>query len=153
MNRILKNVKVNVSAGTAFVKFVDELAKWWPREYTWSQDTLVTISIGREINGLCTEIGPNNFRCDWGTVTEIEEYKRLGFKWQISPTRSPVPNPEKASTVELLFSPISDFETNVELEHTDFEKHGEGYQEYLQAMNSDKGWTYILNCYADYCMK
>ena len=150
MNRIVKNVTVNISRKNAFQKFINELNKWWPNEYTWSQDGLMDISIDPRINGLCTEIGPNNFRCDWGTVTEIEEFKQLTFKWQISPTRSPVPDSKKASTVKLLFHSISDCETNLELEHKDFENHGDNWNEYMQSMDSKLGWSYILRCYADY---
>ena len=91
--------------------------------------------------------------CDWGTVAEIIEGKLIALKWQISPTRSPEPNPAKASDVKIIFSSISDFETNVDLTHEHFENHGGNYIEYLQAMNSEKGWDYILNRYVNYCTK
>ncbi len=153
MDKILKNIQVKTSREKAFIKFIDELNKWWPKEYTWSQDTLVDIKIDTNINGLCTEIGPNSFRCDWGTVTAVERYRYLIFKWQISINRSPIPNANKASTVAITFNSSSDFETNIELEHTDFKNHGGNFQEYLQAMDSDKGWIRILNAFKDYCEK
>jgi hypothetical protein len=153
MDRLSKNIKVNISREGAFLKFIEELHNWWPKGYTWSQDCLVDIRIDAEINGLCSEIGPNNFRCDWGTVIEIEDGKLLVFKWQIGPSRSPVPDPSKSSTVRLIFSSVSDFETSITLEHIDFQNHGEGYSAYLAGMNSDKGWDYILNCFVEYCNK
>lgn len=153
MDLISKNVEVKIPQERAFLTFINDLAKWWPKEYTWSQNTLVDMKIDTKVNGLCTEIGPNDFRCDWGTVTEIEIPAYLAFKWQISIQRSPIPNPDKASTVKITFEAISGFETNVRLKHTDFKNHGGDYQEYLQAMESDKGWIYILNSFKDYCEK
>ena len=84
-------------------------------------------------------------------MTEIEENKYFIFKWQISSTRSPVSNPEKASSVKISFSTITNFETNIELQHTDFTNHGKNSWEYFKAMNSDGGWDYILNCFKVYC--
>jgi len=41
----------------------------------------------------------------------------------------------------------------VDFTHQNFENHGEGSEDYQQAMASEWGWDYILNCYTDYCQK
>ncbi len=151
METLSKEIKVNLPPQQAFAKFVDDIFKWWPREYTWSQDKLKDMRIETRVKGHCIETGPNDFRCDWGTVIEIEEGESLAFRWQISPTRLPVPDPARASIVKVTFSRLSDGETKMKLQHSDFKNHGEGYKEYLAAMSSEKGWPYILNCYANFC--
>lgn len=61
---ISKKIVVGINVDTAFKKFTKELNQWWPKEYTWSQDTLEEIYIDVKEQGLCTEIGPHGFRCD-----------------------------------------------------------------------------------------
>lgn len=119
-------------------------------EYTWSQDSLKEIRIDGREGGLCTEIGPHGFLCDWGRVTHIVENERLAFKWQISPNREPIPNPEKAGEVIVQFIQDSDF-TSIKLEHKDFENYGEESDEYLRIMDSEYGCCFILDCYVQYC--
>jgi hypothetical protein len=58
-------VTVPVPAGQAFAAFVD-LARWWPREYTWAAGTLEDIGIASQREGgLCYERGPHGFTCHW----------------------------------------------------------------------------------------
>jgi hypothetical protein len=152
MEKLLKKFKIGVSTDIAFEKFLNELNEWWPKEYTWSQDGLEEIRIEGKKDGLCTEIGPFGFRCDWGRVTELTENKSIGLKWQIGPKREPVPDPRKASDIKVSFIK-SDNLTNFIFEHFNFENHGEGWQDYGKMMDSELGWDYILNSFKQYCEK
>ena len=140
---------VPVTPERAFSVFTSEMAAWWPREYTWAKDALETIGIEPEEGGRCFERGPHGFACDWGRVTEWDPPRRLAFLWQISPTRAPEPNPERASEVEVRFEADGTEATRVTLEHRVFSNHGEGAAEYRTAMDSAKGWTYILDRYRE----
>lgn len=102
-------------------------------------------------DGLCIEIGPYGFRCDWGRVTGLTENKKIELKWQISPRREPIPNPEKASDLIIEFKENKDSSTSVEFEHRNFENHGDGAEDYREMMNGKQGWDYILDCYKKYC--
>ena len=151
MEKISKSLKIDVPAKKALNKFVNEFNEWWPKEYTWSQDTLKEIRIEPKTNGLCTEIGPNGFRCDWGRVTILTE-NQIGLKWQISQRREPIPNPDKASDVKVSFVSQGD-STTLDFEHFNFENHGEGSGDYRNMMDSAQGWDYILNRFKEYCEK
>lgn len=151
MEKIIKKITVGVAKDKAYKKFVDELNEWWPNEYTWSQDTLKEIKIEGKKDGLCTEIGPHGFRCDWGRVTELTENEQFWLKWQISPSRQPVPNPENASDIKVKFTDNGTSETTLEFEHFNFENHGDGAKEYQKMMNGKQGWDYILTKYQKYC--
>lgn len=144
---IQRTFTVPVPIVRAFAVFTDELEAWWPSEYTWAKDTLETIGIEPEEGGHCFERGPRGFRCDWGRVVEWHPPRQLIFLWQISPTRAPEPNPDKASTVEIGFEPADSETTRVEFEHRDFARHGEDAAEYRAAMASARGWIYILGRY------
>jgi uncharacterized protein YndB with AHSA1/START domain len=132
----------------AFATFSDGLAGWWPREYTWAQDTLETIAIEPREGGRCFERGPHGFHCDWGRVLAWDPPDRLVFTWQIGPDRVPEPNPAKASEVEVRFVADGPSATRVELEHRGFSRHGDGGDRYRAAMGSRLGWPLILDRYA-----
>lgn len=151
MDKIGRELIIEIEKDRAFEKFLDEFDQWWPKEYTWAQDQLREIRIDGREDGLCTEIGPYGFRCDWGRVTELTRSSKIVLKWQISPDRLPVPNPEQASEVEIRFSNAAGC-TSVEFEHRNFENHGEGARQYFEMMNSEQGWDYILNAYKSYCL-
>lgn len=151
MEKIIKKIKIGVNKNVAYKKFVDELNEWWPKEYTWSQDTLKQIKIDGKQDGLCTEIGPYGFRCDWGRVTKLKENEKIEIKWQISPKREPIPNPRNASDIKIKFSDNGKFETILEFEHFNFTNHGDGAKDYQQMMNGKQGWDYILTSYQKYC--
>lgn len=153
MKKLVKNIQIPASREEAFDKFVHQLNAWWPREYTWSQQQLVEIKIDTKKNGLCTEIGPFNFRCDWGRVVDNQANSKVIIKWQISPLRVPEPDPAKASELTVHFKEGADSGTTLELIHAQFENHGEGAEGYLKAMDSGQGWDYILQKYKEYCMQ
>jgi uncharacterized protein YndB with AHSA1/START domain len=132
----------------AFTIFTDGLATWWPREFTWAADVLVTIAIEAHAGGRCFERGPHSFTCDWGRVLVWEPPHRLVISWQVSPRREPEPNPAKASEVEVRFVSEGSATTRVEFEHRHLSRHGEGSNDYRAALDAAQGWTYILDCYA-----
>ncbi|MEK6480569.1 SRPBCC family protein [Catalinimonas sp. 4WD22] len=150
MKSIKRTFLVGLSAHEAFHKFIKELGEWWPREYSWSQDKLESISIEARKDGLCTEIGPHGFRADWGRVIEIDVPQLIVFKWQISPQRVPEPDPSKSSEVSIKFEEVQSDSTRLLFEHRNFEKHGEDAEEYRQAMDSERGWDYILALFLKY---
>ncbi|MGK7397837.1 MAG: SRPBCC domain-containing protein [Candidatus Cyclobacteriaceae bacterium M3_2C_046] len=153
MDAIHKTIQISLSGTQAFKKFVHDFSKWWPREYTWSQDVLQDILINPGKDGLCTEIGPHGFRCDWGRITAWEENKLIGMKWQISQKREPVPNPDQASNVLITFTEQDTSVTLLTLEHSHFNLHGEGAETYQEMMDSEYGWDYILEKFLKFCQQ
>jgi uncharacterized protein YndB with AHSA1/START domain len=132
----------------AFRRFAEEFGRWWPREFTWGGAALETIGLEPREGGLCSERGPHGFRCDWGRVLTWDPPRRVAFTWQISARREPVPDPQRASVVEVRFTPDETGGTRVALEHTAFERHGAGAAEYRAALASPQGWPYILARFA-----
>jgi hypothetical protein len=125
---ISKEIKIRGSKMSIFIIFLEEIFYWWPGEYTWSGDKLVNLTIANEINGLCTETGPYNFRCDWGRITELIKGERIGMKWQIGINRQPVPDPDMASDLLIEFKDAGNV-TFLSLKHYNFQHHGEGFEE------------------------
>lgn len=142
------SLSLPVTAPHAFRHFTEGMHVWWPAAYTWSQEVLKEIGIEPGVNGRCYERGPYNFSCDWGRVLVWEPPYRLVFTWQISPQREPVPDPAQASEVEVRFVPQDPSNTQVQLEHRYFDRHGENGAAYQTMLASPEGWPYILDSYA-----
>lgn len=152
IEKISKQLILEIDLEQAFDNFWRRINEWWPKEYTWSQDQLKEIRMDGVLNGLCSEIGPHDFRCDWGRITEFSEGEVLAFKWQISLKREPIPKPEDASDVRIYFT-NQDKSTVLNFEHFNFINHGESGEEYRQMMDSEYGWDYILKKFKAYCEK
>jgi uncharacterized protein YndB with AHSA1/START domain len=149
-NTIRRTLHLSNPAAEAFIVFAENMADWWPKEYTWSREVLEDIGIENKKGGLCYEIGPHNFRLDWGRVLEYEPPSKIRFTWQISPNRVPEPDPSKASEVEISFIEEDEIKTRLEFEHSKFENHGNDGNIYRELMDSPEGWDYILICYSEY---
>ena len=139
MEIVIRQLNLGLNAQDAFDSFVNNFNDWWPKEYTWSKDSLKEIKISPKIDGICTETGPYGFRYDWGRVTDFINGKTISFTWQIGPDRAPVPNPEKAGHVTIDFHMKGKKRTAIELRHVDFGKYGHQGSESCEMMGSDQG--------------
>jgi uncharacterized protein YndB with AHSA1/START domain len=147
---IVREIVVGVSREAAFEAFTSGLGEWWPSAYTWSGEKLVEIGIEEGFGGHCYEIGPFAFRCDWGRVLGWDPPDRVVLSWQIGPQRVPQPDPDRASVIEVRFDAQARDRTRVVFEHREFERHGQDGMEYRQNMDSARGWTWILDCFAQH---
>lgn len=144
---VRSRLRVPATPVRAFGVFTEALGDWWVKEYTWAgPEALAEIGMEPRQGGMAYEIGPHGFRTDWGRVLDWQPGRRLVFTWQIGPDRAPVPDPEKASEVEVLFS-AENGHTLVEVEHRSFDRHGESAEGYRHALTA--GWHELLSRYAD----
>ncbi|UII31684.1 SRPBCC family protein [Fulvivirga ulvae] len=143
---VQRSITIEVTQQKAFEVFVNQFGKWWPAEYTWSHEVLDFITIESGEGGRCFERGPNGFECDWGRVIRYEPPYAISFTWQIGVNREPVPDPAKASIVEVRFG-VEDSFTRVEVHHHSFSRHGKHWQRYVAGMASVRGWSWLLDKY------
>ncbi|MEM7017912.1 MAG: SRPBCC family protein [Pseudomonadota bacterium] len=148
-NSIQFNTTVNLSIEAAFKLFTENFSSWWPSEYSFSQDVLHDIGMELKADGLCYELGPHGFRCDWGRVLEYTPSTCLVLAWHLSPSSAPDPNPAHASEIQVNFVTENAGSTRITVEHRHFDKHGEGWEAYLEEMASEYGWPYLLQCYSE----
>jgi uncharacterized protein YndB with AHSA1/START domain len=146
MGKIHHELGIAADPERAFEAFTADLMNWWPADYTWSgRSALVEIGMEPGAGGLCFEVGPHGFRCDWGRVLTWDPPRRLVFTWQVGPNREPLPDPARASEVEVRFH-----EGRVALEHRGFERHGPTGDDYRKALASPEGWPFILDRFRSY---
>jgi uncharacterized protein YndB with AHSA1/START domain len=68
--------------------------------------------------------------------------------WQIDPQWQYEPDLAKSSEVEVRFTPQEGGATRVDLEHRYFQRHGAGADAMRTAVDSQGGWTGLLQSYA-----
>jgi uncharacterized protein YndB with AHSA1/START domain len=148
MESVVCEVTVPLALESAFELFTAQFGRWWPRDYSYSREVLGAIVFGNGQGEWCFERGPHGFRCDWARIVEWNPPSQVSFTWQISPKSVPQPDPNKASLVNVRFVAKGAQETQVAVEHSHFERHGEGSVEYRGEMASAYGWPFVLEQYA-----
>ena len=142
---------VSVTPESAFHMFTEDFARWYPSEYSWSQEVLESIGIEPGEGGHCYETGPFGFRLDWGRVLVWDPPHRLVFTWQIGADRQPVPDPAMAGEVDIRFLPEGQAQARVQFEHRGFDRYHGDSAIYQSMMASDQGWPYILGRFREAC--
>ncbi|MGO4128696.1 SRPBCC family protein [Inquilinus sp. YAF38] len=139
-------ITVDAPPERAFEAFTAELGRWWPLAYTYAQAELDTAVIEPQAGGLWFERDRAGRETAWGEVRAYEPPSRLVLSFAVSPERAPEPE-ARASEVEIRFVPEGRG-TRVELEHRDFERHGDGAGRLRDGMASPGGWPLILADFA-----
>ncbi|MGK9169838.1 SRPBCC family protein [Inquilinus limosus] len=142
------SVTVDAPQGRAFEAFTSELGRWWPLPYTYALAELDTAVVEPHVGGLWFERDREGRETAWGEVRAWEPPSRLVLSFAVGADRAPEPE-ERASEVEIRFVPENG-RTRVELEHRDFERHGDGAGRLREGMDSPQGWPLILADFARY---
>ena len=132
---VVKQLEVPISPAQAYDLFTEGIAGWWPLDSHRISDQATSAVFETTVGGRIYEVTSDGTELDWGDVLEVEEGKRLLFKWFPGRDRS------VAGTVELTFTPKGEG-CLVDLVHTGWELLGE------EAANAragyDTGWDYVL---------
>lgn len=139
---------VNAPIDRAFAVFVERIGSWWPRTHSVT-DELADVVLEPQPGGRLYERGSDGTECDWGTVLAIDAPHHVAFSWAFTPAWEPSADPDRASRVDVRFTSTTPGTTIVVLEHTELERHGEGWEALHASISGDNGWTVILAGYAD----
>jgi len=141
-------VTVKVPQARAFEVFTREYASWVPDgQYLGGQRPAVVV-IEPKQGGRFFERAADGTEMDWGLVRAFEPSSRFVFGWHLNHAWQFVADPAQASEVEVRFIPEGPSATRVELEHRDFERHGEGADGLRAAVASEGGWPLTLESFA-----
>jgi uncharacterized protein YndB with AHSA1/START domain len=141
---ITHSVVVDAPAEAAFRIFTEQLGDWWPLAYTFSAAAFQDAVVEPRVGGRWLERDRDGREQPWGDVVTFDPGRRVVLKFGIGPDREPVPR-DRSSEVEVRFVPSARArETRVEVEHRDFERHGEGAEGLRANLSSPQGWPLIL---------
>jgi uncharacterized protein YndB with AHSA1/START domain len=142
-----KSLTLSCSAGHAFAVFTEQMGRWWPASHHIGGEPFKDIRIEPRAGGRWYELDANGKACPWGYVLQFEPPHLLRLAWHLSTDFTFDPDPQHASEVELRFTELAPDQTQFEFAHRHLERHGAGWEELKQAVDSPNGWSSILECF------
>ena len=147
--RVFKSVRVKAPVERVWSIFVEQMETWWPATHHIGKTPFEAIFVEPRIGGRWYERNAKGEQCDWGTVLDWQPPRRLCLSWHVGPGHDSPEwvsdmNMERASQVEILFTPQPDGATLVELTHSKIERHGEGAVQLRDLFDGPGAWAAIL---------
>jgi uncharacterized protein YndB with AHSA1/START domain len=102
----------------------------------------------RRVGGHLYDRGVDGSECRWASVLAYDPPSLVVISWDISPHWQIETDPERTSEVGVRFIAESAERTRVEVEHRKLDRHGDGWQQTREAVDSDGGWPLYLRRFA-----
>ncbi len=119
--------------------FTTGIGTWWDPNHHLLQGELAEMVFERRVGGHIYDRGVDGSESRWARVLAFEPPKRLVFSWDINTQWQIETDPSKTSEVEVRFTGLGPDTTEVELEHRNIDRHGEGWEAMRDAVGS--GWS------------
>lgn len=145
---VRKSVRIHAPIERTFSVFVEQMETWWPPAHRIGSEPFQLIIVEPRVGGRWYERDARGNECSWGQVLAWDPPRAVTFSWHLGPDWKFNPDLAKASEVALRFTEEGPAATFVELEHSKFERHGEGYQQLHAIMASPDAWETTLALFA-----
>ena len=138
---LVYTIEVPCGQAQAFEIFVSRMGDWWPlakrsMSMAFDRQPAKSLRIEPRLGGVIVETGHNGTEHHWGTITAYDPHDLLRMDFHMG-----MP-PDRASHVEVRFTPLADDRTQVVLTHS----HWEGFGD-MAEMNRKgyvSGWVIIF---------
>jgi uncharacterized protein YndB with AHSA1/START domain len=141
-------IVVDAPVDHAFTVFTEDIGSWWPTEHHILRSELAEMVFEPRAGGEIYDRGVDGTECHWARVLVYEPPERVVFTWNIDLGWQIEDDPAKVSEVEVTFVVEAPGRTRVTLEHRHIDRHGEGWQQMRDAVDSPDGWTTGLQSFA-----
>jgi uncharacterized protein YndB with AHSA1/START domain len=153
---VRKSVRVQAPIERAFSVFVEQMETWWPATHHIGKTPFVALFIEPRVGGRWYEQNAKGEFCDWGRVLRWEPPHLVALSWHVGPEQHDNPEAdwgfdpdlEKASQVEIRFTPEGKGATLVELTHSKLERHGGDTEKLRSMFDGPTAWAGILGLFA-----
>ncbi len=143
---VRKSIVVNAPQAHAFQVFTEGMHSWWPmKSHHIGSKPAETVIFEPRVGGRYFERAADGSECLWGHVLAWEPPQRLVLSWEIAADWKHDAN--TGIEVEVRFLAEGRETTRVELEHRNLERYGDHAQAVRDAVDSQGGWTGILDRY------
>jgi uncharacterized protein YndB with AHSA1/START domain len=133
----------------AFRVFTEDFGSFKPPEHNMLGVDIAETVFEPRVGGHLYDRGADGSECRWARVLAYEPPNRIVISWDISPQWQIETDPEKTSEVEVRFISESAGRTRVELEHRNLDRHGAGWEQTREAVDSEGGWPLYLQRFAE----
>jgi uncharacterized protein YndB with AHSA1/START domain len=141
---VRKTVTVRAGPATAFRVFTTSLDVWWPKTHHIGKCPDFSARLEPFEGGRWYEEGVDGSTCEWGKVLVWEPPLKLVLGWQIKDWEY---QPDVLTEVEVLFTPLADGATRVDLEHRHLERMGDSAERMRMNFDAPNGWGAILGAF------
>ncbi|MFJ1597408.1 SRPBCC family protein [Streptomyces sp. NPDC088261] len=121
---VRKFVEVQADAKRCFVYFTERMADWWPPSHVLLSRPRAGLAMEPRVDGRYYEWDVDGAEADWGRVLAWDPPHRLRLTWRVGAQFQALPDDERASEIEVVFTPVEPGGTRVELAHVRLDKLG-----------------------------
>jgi Activator of Hsp90 ATPase homolog 1-like protein len=146
-NEVRVDLVVEAPIDAAYDVFTNGIDSWWPRGHHIGKGQLAEEVIEPRLGGRCFGREADGTECPWGTVLVWNPPQQFAFSWEIGLDWQHEPSPERASRVDVTFTAVTPDRTAVTLVHSDFERHGDGWESMRDNVGSEGGWPDLAHTY------
>ena len=140
------SITVAAPAEKAFKVFTEGFDTWWPRSHHIAKVDMAEAIIEPRVDGRWYERGVDGSECVWGQVLAWDPPRHVALSWHLNGQFEYDPDPAKASRVEVTFTQMSDSATEVELVHTNLDRH-DNWAELRSGIAGDGGWPSLMQMF------
>jgi uncharacterized protein YndB with AHSA1/START domain len=145
---VRSSIVVEAPIERAFAVFVDDFGAIKPPEHNLLGVELAATVFEAKAGGRVFDRGVDGSECHWARVIAYEPPERIVLGWHIDQRWQIETDPARTSEVEIRFVPETSERTRVELEHRNFERHGDGWEGVRDGVGDARGWPLYLQRYA-----
>ncbi len=145
---VRRNIVVDAPIERAFSVFTDRFGDFKPPEHNLLRAPLVETVFEARVGGNIYDRAVDGSECRWARILVYEPPTRVVFSWDIGPTWQLETDHELTSEVEVRFVAEDEKRTRVELEHRKIDRHGPGWENVRDGVDSEDGWPLYLTRYA-----
>ncbi|HYM83929.1 MAG TPA: SRPBCC family protein [Candidatus Dormibacteraeota bacterium] len=131
----------------AFRVFTDRFDTWWPREHHIGSVPMAVAMIEPRAGGRWFELGVDGSQCDWGVVLAWEPPAHVALSWHLDGDFRFDASAARASRVDIRFRALDTGTTEVVLEHSGLDRHGETWRRLKDGIS--RGWPLDLRLFAE----
>jgi uncharacterized protein YndB with AHSA1/START domain len=145
---VRRTITVKASPERAFEVFTNGMDRWWPRSHHIGTVPMKRAVMQGHVGGRCYSEQTDGSECDWGEITAWEPPRRFVMAWKITAAWHFQPDLAQSSEVEVIFTPVGNGSTRVDLEHRCFERVGAGWETMRAMVGGEGGWGGLLQLFA-----
>jgi uncharacterized protein YndB with AHSA1/START domain len=142
-------VVVQAPIERAFSVFTEDFGSFKPPEHNLLGVEIAETVFELHEGGRLYDRGVDGSECHWARVLAYAPPNRVVISWDISPHWQIETDPGKTSEVEVRFIAETPERTRVELEHRNLGRHGDGWQQERDAVDSEGGWPLYLHRFSE----
>jgi hypothetical protein len=142
-------IVVQAPIDRAFSVFTEDFGSFKPPEHNLLGVELAETVFEPHVGGHLYDRGVDGTECRWARVLVYEPPNRVVISWDISPYWQIEMDPARTSEVDVRFIAETPERTRVELEHRNLDRHGDGWEQARDAVDSEGGWPLYLQRFAE----